>query len=280
MNLTSPEQIKKILENVGGPVKRMGQNFLIDSSIIDEMIKAGNVSEKDEILEIGPGIGSLTEKIIEKGSKVVCVEKDSRMMGVLKKTLPEKKNLTLLNQDILNFNTEKHLGKNYKILSNLPFYISSPVIRKFSTLDHQPSTMILIIQKALAERMKSKGNKMNFLSVLVHFQCDVSLIKSVPRTSFWPAPKVDGQIIKLSPHSKYSENNSLRKNFFKVVEAGFLHPRKQIKNNLSFLEGVKKEKVSSLLKSMNLDPKNRAEDFTLKNWVEITKNLDFDNLSG
>ncbi len=258
----------------------MGQNFLIDSSIIDEMIKAGNVSEKDEILEIGPGIGSLTEKIIEKGSKVVCVEKDSRMMGVLKKTLPEKKNLTLLNQDILNFNTEKHLGKNYKILSNLPFYISSPVIRKFSTLDHQPSTMILIIQKALAERMKSKGNKMNFLSVLVHFQCDVSLIKSVPRTSFWPAPKVDGQIIKLSPHSKYSENNSLRKNFFKVVEAGFLHPRKQIKNNLSFLEGVKKEKVSSLLKSMNLDPKNRAEDFTLKNWVEITKNLDFDNLSG
>jgi len=261
------------------PIKRLGQNFLIDKQIIRKVIKTANLKPKDIVLEIGPGTGALTHEIAKTAKKVIAVEKDPRMVEILKENLKDFKNIEIVNQDILNYQLPT---TNYKLIASLPFYITAPVIRKFLESKNPPKEMILIIQKEVAqricprppkleERRRGKSPKLSILAVSVQFYAKPKIISYISKKSFAPRPKVDAAIIKITPHQKYKKVNS--KQFFKIVKAGFSHPRKQLANNLSKELKLNKQKINDLLLKNNIQPTQRAETLSIKNWIRLTKVL-------
>lgn len=271
MNLRT---VKKLLKEYGiYPSKRLGQNFLIDKKVFQKIIKAANLSKNDVVLEIGPGIGNLTLELAKEAKRVVAIEKDKKMCGPLKEILNnlDIKNVEIINQDILKINTKyKILNTKYKLVANLPYYISSPIIRKFLEIKKQPKEIILMVQKEVAKRICAKPPKMSILAVSVQFYAKPEIISFVSKKSFWPQPKVDSAIIKITPHRSMHTVGVNPLLFFKIVKAGFSHPRKQLVNNLSKELKINKEKVKSWLLKNKIQPKQRAETLRLENWKNLT----------
>jgi len=253
------------------PLKRLGQNFLIDKNVVKKVIKAAELHSKDIVLEVGPGIGALTKEIAKKAGKVIAVEKDPRMVKILIENLKEFKNIEIINKDILKNYELRIMNYEYKIVANLPFYITAPVIRKFLESKYPPEEMVLIVQKEVAQRICSKPPKMNILAVSVQFYAKPKIISYISKKSFWPSPKVDSAIIKIVPQKKYKDIDIDL--FFKVVKAGFAHPRKQLANNLSKMLKLDKKEISSLLLKNDVQPTQRAETLTINNWIQLTKML-------
>ncbi len=211
----------------------------------------------------------MTKEIAKKADKVIAVEKDPKMVEILKETLKDFKNIELVNKDILKINFQ--FSKNYKIVANLPFYITAPVIRKFLESKDPPKEMILIIQKEVAQRICVKPPKMNILAVSVQFYSKPKIISYISKKSFWPSPKVDSAIIKIVPQKKYKDVDIDL--FFKIVKAGFAHPRKQLANNLSKMLKLDKKELSSLLLKNNVQPTQRAETLTIQDWIKLADML-------
>jgi len=299
VNLTSKKNIKELFKKHRVyPSKKFGQNFLIDKTIIKKVIKAANLKPKDIVLEIGPGIGNLTQELAKKVKKVIAVEKDPKMIEILKETLEDLKNVKIINKDILKLNFQFSIfnfqsipnfqfSNKYKIIANLPFYITAPVIRKFLESKHPPIEMVLITQKEVAQRICSKPPKMNLLAVSVQFYAKVKTISYVSKKSFWPQPKVDGAILKIKPLKNKSRGRA--STFFKVVKAGFSQPRKQLANNLTkglalsspnglalrSSNGLKlnKEQIKFWLLKNNIQPSQRAETLDIRDWINLTKSI-------
>ena len=250
------------------PIKHFGQNFLIDKTVVKKVIKASDLNLQDIVLEIGPGMGALTEQIAKKARKVIAIEKDDRMCRFLREKFKDFKNIEIINKDILKFNNYSLPTTHYKLISNLPFYITAPVIRKFLESKNPPKEMILIIQKEVAQRICSKPGKMSILAVSVQFYSDVKTLSYISKRAFSPKPKVDSAIIKIKP-----KGYKVNKKFFKLVKAGFSQPRKQLINNLSKQLKINKEKISSLLLSKKIKPTQRAESLTINNWIDLLKVL-------
>ena len=237
------------------PIKHFGQNFLIDKQVVKKIIRAADLHPRDVVLEIGPGTGVLTQEIAKTAKRVIAVEKDPRMIKILKESLKDFKNVEIINTDILNYKLQT---TNYKLIANLPFYITAPVIRKFLESKSPPKEMILIIQKEVAQRICSKPPKTNLLAISVQFYAKPKIISYISRKSFRPIPKVDSAIIKIIPHQKYKKVNS--KQFFKIIKTGFSHPRKQLINNLP--------------KNLDIDKKlqqSRAENLSVDDWIDLSK---------
>ena len=259
------------------PLKRLGQNFLIDKGVVKKVIKAAGLHSKDIVLEVGPGIGALTKETAKKTGKVIAVEKDPRMVEILMDNLKGFKNIEIINKDILKYNFQ--FSKKYKIVANLPFYITAPVIRKFLESKYPPEEMVLIVQKEVAQRICSKPPKMNILAVSVQFYAKPKIISYISRKSFWPSPKVDSAIIKIVPQKKYKDIDIDL--FFKVVKAGFAHPRKQLTNNLTnglalrLPNGLKlnKQEVNDLLLKNNIKPSQRAETLAVQDWINLFNSI-------
>ena len=251
------------------PLKRLGQNFLIDKNVVKKVIKAAELHSKDIVLEVGPGIGALTKEIAKKAGKVIAVEKDPRMVETLRENLKGFKDIEIINKDILKYNFQ--FSKKYKIVANLPFYITAPVIRKFLESKYPPEEMVLIVQKEVAQRICSKPPKMNILAVSVQFYAKPKIISYISKKSFWPCPKVDSAIIKIVPKKKFKDIDIDL--FFKIVKAGFSHPRKQLANNLSKMLKLDKKEISSLLLKNDVQPTQRAETLTINNWIQLIKML-------
>lgn len=275
MNLTNKETIKKLLKKYDTqPLKRFGQNFLINQRVMNQILEAADIKENDFVLEIGAGIGNLTQEIVKRAKRVITVEKDPKMIGILKETLKGFGNVEIIPEDIrkvksLGFNDRRY---NYKIIANLPFYITAFVIRKFLEIKETPTEMILMIQKEVAQRICAKPPDMNLLAVSVQFYAKPKIIEYVSKEFFWPQPKVDSAIIKITVNKERETINS--NSFFIIVRAGFSHPRKQILNNLSKELKLDKEKVKSWLFKNNISPERRAETLELNNWVNLTKNFE------
>ena len=268
MNLRT---VKKLLKKYGiYPLKRLGQNFLIDKNVFQKIIKAASLSKNDVVLEIGSGIGNLTLQLAEKVKKVVAIEKDKRMCEILKEVLRnlDIKNVEVINKDILKINTRY---VKYKLVANLPYYITSPIIRKFLEMKNQPREMVLMVQKEVAKRICAKPPKMSILAVSVQFYAKPEIISFVSKKSFWPQPKVDSAIIKITPSRLTSTTNFNPLLFFKIVKAGFSHPRKQLINNFSKKLKINKEKIKTWLLRNKIKPTQRAETLTLKEWLNLTK---------
>jgi 16S rRNA (adenine1518-N6/adenine1519-N6)-dimethyltransferase len=265
MNL---KELKNILKNKDiRPSKRFGQNFLINENASEEIIKTAELKPNDLILEIGPGTGVLTEKIVKLANKVVIIEKDRNMISILKERFKDIKNIEIIEADILKYQIEL---KNYKVIGNLPFYLTAPIIRKLLEIENQPSLMALIIQKEVGQRICVNPPKMNLLATSVQIYSHPEIISYIPKTSFWPTPKVDAAVIKIIP--KENKINKPDSNlFFKIIKAGFSQPRKQLINNLSAGLKIDKNKTGEWLKKNNLSPKQRAETLNIKEWLILTE---------
>jgi len=279
MDLTSKRVIKNLLKKCKVfPSKRLGQIFLTDKVILRKFIKIANVQPKDTILEIGPGIGNLTKKLAIEANKVIAIEKDRKMIEILKETLKNFKNIGLIAGDILKVDLKIYnlKPKTYKVVANLPYYIVAPTIRKFLESQNPPKEMVLIVQKEVAQKICAKVPKMNLLAVSVQFYANPEINSFIPKKSFWPQPKVDGAILKISniKNQKLKINKDL---FFKIVRAGFSHPRKQLVNNLSKELKVEKEKIKDWLLKNKIQPTQRAETLSIQDWKNLAKSFSFIN---
>ena len=258
------------------PLKKFGQNFLIDRTIIKKIIEAANLHLNDIVLEIGPGTGNITKELSKKAKQVFAIEKDKRIIKLLKENIKNFNNIKIIRGDILR--ELKYISKDisktkskYKVIGNLPFYLTAITIRKLLESNNKPEEIILIIQKEVAQRICQEPPRMNILAVSVQFYSKPKIIYYVPKESFWPIPKVDAAIIKLiQKKEKQDVNKDL---FFKIVKAGFAHPRKQLINNLSNNLKIKREEVNKQLLKNNIQPTSRAETLNLKDWVNLSNDL-------
>jgi len=273
MNLTSIKDIKDLIKRCDiGPSKGLGQNFLINKAAVKKVIAAAELSNKDTVLEVGPGLGVLTRELGGKVGKVIAVEKDPKMVEILKETLRDFGNIEVIQEDILKLKLQT--PKQYKIVANLPFYLTAPVIRKFLESENPPASMVLVVQKEVGQRICAKVPDMSILAVSVQVYSEPKIISYISKKSFWPQPKVDSVIIKIAPIAKPSLAMDL---FFKIVKAGFSQPRKQLINNLSNLElnrvKLNKEKTRKWLLKNNIQPSQRAETLTVDDWIKLTKSI-------
>lgn len=253
------------------PSKRFGQNFLVDKKTLNRIVRTAGLKKKDIVLEIGPGIGILTQELARKAKKVIAIEKDYKLCEILKEKLNDLKNIKIIHGDILKIKNSKLEMRDYKIVANLPYYIVSPVIRRFLEIKNPPKEMILMVQKEVGQRICAKPPKMNLLAVSVQFYAKAKILFFVPKTSFWPQPKVDGAVIKIVTRDKKQEISINRDLFFKIVKAGFSQPRKQIANNLSKMLKLKKEDIKEWLLENGVKPSRRAEALNTKDWINLTK---------
>jgi len=266
--------LKKKIKNLAKicrikPSKMLGQNFLIDKVVLAQIIKTAELKPDDIILEIGPGSGVLTQELAKRAGKVIAVEKDQKMCQILKETLKNYKNVEIIWGDILKINFQ--LQKEYKTVANLPYYITSPVIRKFLESENPPKEMVLMVQKEVAQRICASPPKMNLLAVSVQFYAKPEIIVYVSKKSFWPQPKVDSAIIKIKPRIVADNKRIDTDLFFRIVKAGFSQPRKQLANNLSNGLKLNKERVKLLLLKNNIQPSQRAQNLSLCDWLKLVK---------
>jgi len=258
------------------PKKSLGQNWLKNPVIVDEIVKAGEVKEGDTVLEIGPGQGVLTAKLLATGAKVVAVEKDDRLIEVLTEKFAEyTKNgkFELIHEDILNFFPEscKLKPESYKLVANIPYYLTGQIFRQFLESNCQPSKIVVLVQKEVAERIVAKDDKESLLSMSVKAYGKPKYVRTVARSNFLPIPNVDSAILLIDSiskdffkHGKLSENR-----FFTILKKGFGQKRKMLKKNLGLDENI--------LMNNGISPKARAEELTLEQWGRIIKQLKIDN---
>jgi len=263
--------VKNLLTTYGlTPSKSLGQNFLIDDNIVKKILDTSNPLKNDVILEIGPGMGSLTSELSETVKQVIAIEKDEKMCIILKNL--NLKNVKIINKDILKVDFNKEIPKKYKVIANIPYYLTSKLIRKLLEGENKPSNITLMIQKEVAERICRTKQKSNLLSLSVWFYAKPEIQFFVSKNSFYPKPKIDSAIIKITPHKK-KHSKEFNENFFKVIKAGFSHPRKQLINNFSEKFEKEKEEIKQWLINNNIFPNQRAEEISLEKWIKLTKDL-------
>jgi len=273
MDLTSKQNVELLLKKHGlRPQKRLGQNFLIDRDLPQKLVAAAQIDAQDTVLEIGPGIGAITQALAQKAKSVIAIEKDRNMVEILKETLKEFKNVEIICDDVRRSDLPLNFGggptsQKYKVVGNLPFYLTAPVIRKFLELSEAgPQSMTLVVQKEVAQRICAKPPKMSILANAVQFYAEAEIVSYLSKKSFYPEPKVDAALIKIIPRPAPMGDSKM---FFEVVKAGFSHPRKQLINNLSKGLKVDREVVESWLLKNNTNPQQRAETLNVKDWVNL-----------
>jgi len=315
MDLTNIKTIKHLCQKYGlHPNRKNGQNFLIDKNILEKIIAAADLKPTDNVLEIGPGFGVLTQELVKHAGNVIAVEQDKRLAEFLEKEIKkEKSNLEIINDDILQIQNSKFKTQNYnsklktkfavnyqlpitdyKIVSNLPYQITSPVLWKFlqeeniNSLSSSPlkrgrvlESMVLMVQKEVGERICAKPGKMSILSVICQFYAECEIVSLVSRNCFWPKPEVDSAIIRLQTNNhpytrsichrqiftlKGWDNN---KEFMRIVKIGFSAKRKMLKNNLANGLQMPMEKIVAVLREAGLNEKIRAQELGVKEWRKI-----------
>jgi len=271
--------------------KSMGQNFLKSQEALRMMCSAGDVNSKDIVLEIGPGKGALTEKLLEKAGRVIAIEKDRDLIELLSEKFAEEiktKKLEIIEGDCLDFDPSNYFkNKQYKIIANIPYNITGAIFKKFLSDEHQPERMVLLVQKEVAERIVARDGKESILSLSVKAYGNPKYMMKVHKRFFSPVPKVDSAIIAITNISKDNFKTNLQKGpkalseeeiFFDTVKAGFAHKRKVLRKNLESLniKEVGLPYIDKLFEKLEIDPKSRAEDIKFEKWLSLSRNLSTD----
>jgi 16S rRNA (adenine1518-N6/adenine1519-N6)-dimethyltransferase len=256
--------------------KALGQNFLKSEPALNMMCEAGAVTGTDTVLEIGPGKGALTAKLLEHAGKVIAIEKDYELIPVLEERFRDEialGRLVLVREDILEFNPTEHAlreGK-YKIIANIPYNITGAIIKKFLAETIQPSTMVLLVQKEVATRIVASDKKESILSLSVKAYGEPKYMMKVHKRFFTPSPKVDSAIIAIqSINKKNFTDKDTEDQFFEVVRAGFAHKRKFLKSNLGSVPRLSGH-LDNVFTTLHIDPKARAEDISIDTWLELAR---------
>ena len=252
-----------------GPKKSLGQHWLKDPEILADIAEAAELTGDDVVLEIGPGLGTLTSRLLARANSVTAVEFDTDLARKLPGQFPGKK-LTVVNQDILQFDLNQ-LPKNYKVVANVPYYITSKIVEKLMTVENKPSLAVLLVQKEVAERIAAEAGNMSILSVSVQIFAEAELDIEVPRQFFTPPPKVDSQVIVLRIRNSPLITSEDQRDFFRIVKAGFSAKRKKLRSSLSGGLGIDKSVAEELLKNAGISPDARAEDLAIEDWRKLLK---------
>lgn len=259
------------------PKKSLGQNFLTSVPARMAIVAAGNITPTDTILEIGPGKGFLTRALLDTGAHVVALEKDSDLIPVLSETFKEeleKGQLILIEGDVLTFDPQTHnlTPGSYKLIANIPYYITGAIISRFLAEVASPSCMVVLIQKEVAERACAKDGKESLLSLSIQAYGEPKVVYRVSRGSFNPIPNVDSAVLQISNISKNRFDNEYHESmFFKVIHAGFAHKRKLLASNLK--QVFPGTDFATLFEEYNVPLKERAENINIATWIKIAKRL-------
>ena len=252
--------------------KKLGQNFLIDSGVVDEIVNAAEISEGDEVLEIGPGIGTLTQGLLEAGAKVTAVELDKKLPAVLSQTLAGYENFKLIQGDILKVDIAELMPQNFKVVANLPYYITTQILLTLMEKNLPITKIVTMVQKEVAERMIAAPNSKIYgaMSVAVQFRADCRIAFDVSPENFLPRPEVTSSVVVCDIHAP--KFNVDKKFFTKVVRAAFGQRRKTLLNSL-IGAGFQKNSVINALNSAEISPERRAETLTIEEFAKISNFL-------
>ncbi len=279
------EETKFIMKKYGiNANKSLGQNFLIDDVIVSKIVERANIANEDLVIEIGPGLGTLTNELLKKAKKVIVVELDERMIKILKDRFSLYDNIEIINQDILKVNLndiiskeKKEIGiKNAKVVANLPYYITTPIIMKLLEGKSDIETITVMIQKEVADRLcETPGGKLSgAITYSIYYYAEAEKVLKVPNTSFIPAPEVDSEVIRLKirkePPIKVKDEEKL----FKIIKYAFMQRRKTLINALSQCDIFKnKEEIKNILERLEISEKIRGEALTMQDFANIANNM-------
>ncbi len=278
--LTSPNEIRRILAEHGiRPKKRLGQNFLKDANILEKIISAACLEADDEVLEIGPGLGTLTREAARLAKKVVCVETDPDMVKVLRQTLRDFENVKIEENDFLSLELKDFLQKHFGVkkcvaLANLPYYITSPIIAALIDSKSSFKRMVLMVQKEVAQRLAAEAGETDYsaFGIFVNYHCHLEMLAKAPKTVFYPAPDVDSAIIRLVPRDEPAVKTEDEKTFFETVRAAFGKRRKTLLNALSSSEalGISRERAAAALEKAGINQSRRGETLTIQDFAKLS----------
>jgi 16S rRNA (adenine1518-N6/adenine1519-N6)-dimethyltransferase len=240
------------------------------------MVEAAELSPADTVIEVGPGLGILTVELVRRAGNVVAVELDTKLASLLKRRLASLANLRVINADILKVSPSELLGRtsHYKVVANLPYYITSPVLRYFVEASPKPSLMVVMVQKEVGEAIVAGPGKMSLLAVSLQAYSKPRIISHVPAQCFYPQPKVDSVIVRFDLLPEPAVKVADMGGFFDIVRAGFSSPRKQLHNSLAHSLGMKPAEITLLLEGANINSKRRAETLSLEEWARLYEVLE------
>lgn len=270
-------QGQRLVLNMVKAKKELGQHWLHDDETLEAICEIAHVNEQDIVLEVGPGLGTLTEVLLSHGATVTAVEFDKELYENLK-TDAEKlyssdaQRLSVVNQDILKFDLTK-LPKGYKVVANIPYYLTSNLVRVFSETSNPPKSLTLLIQKEVAERIAAKPGAMSLLSVTTQMFFEPTLGPLVPARLFTPPPKVDSQVIHLVRRQTPLFKDGDSRKLFQIVKAGFSNRRKTLLNSLSAGLRISKEQAGNILGSAEINPQSRPQELSLEDWIRLTSKI-------
>ncbi len=255
--------------------KTLGQNFLVNKGVVGKIIQAARLTGAETILEIGPGRGALTFELARTAHKVVAVEKDKALAQALREKLAQEniENVEVITDDILEFLSTPYSLRTtpYTIVANIPYYLTSALIRALLEHEHKPRNIILTIQKEVAQRICAKDGKESILSLSVKFYADPAILFFVSRGSFFPVPNVDSAVIEITPRAEKPKTDP--RAFFTLVKAGFSSPRKKLASNLAEKLSLEKPTLEHAFIQTNIDQKARAETLSIDQWLGLTAAL-------
>lgn len=253
--------------------KDLGQHWLVDADAVEAIVEAAAVAPDDEIIEVGPGPGVLTPLLCAAAKRVTAIELDSAMVTALKVNTATLTNLEIRQGDVLSVDPAD-LPQPYSVVGNLPYYITSAIIKHFLETEARPERITVTIQKEVAERIVAEPPKMSILAISVQLYGRPRLVQIIPRTAFWPVPKVDSAVLVVDEIGRdlaETLQSLPEASFFKIVRAGFAEKRKQLHNSLSRNLGLSRDASVGLLESAGVEPARRAETLTIPEWVTIGK---------
>lgn len=254
---------------MAAPKKSLGQHWLHDRDVLAHIADLAEIAPGDTVLEIGPGLGTLTSELLRRADGVIAVEFDPDLARKLPGQFPGK-NLRVVNQDILSFDLSS-LPASYKVVANVPYYITSKIVQLLMTAQNKPLVTALLVQKEVAQRLAAKPGSMSILAVSAQVYADVTLGSIVPANLFTPPPKVDSQVVVFKTRQQPLLNDVSEKDFFRVVKAGFSAKRKKLRTSLAGGLAISKFEVEEMLQEANISPESRAEMLAIEDWITLTK---------
>ncbi|MFO7819181.1 MAG: 16S rRNA (adenine(1518)-N(6)/adenine(1519)-N(6))-dimethyltransferase RsmA [Halanaerobacter sp.] len=278
MDVAKPSKAKELLRKHNLELKKsLGQNLLIDNNILDKIVSQANVTEEDTVIEIGPGIGSLTQKLAQKAAKVVAVEVDERLEELLEETLAEYDNTEVIFGDALEVDFDSLVEGKYKIVANLPYYITTPIVMRLLEEHFNVEKIVFMVQKEVAERMVADpgGKDYGILSIGIQFHTRAEILFNVPPNVFIPQPKVHSSVVSLDLLEGAPVDIHSKEFFFKIVNAGFQQRRKTIRNSLSKAANINlsRDLVDQALANVDIDSRRRAEKLSLKQFAKLSNEI-------
>ncbi len=252
------------------PSKGLGQNFLTDDGVLAEIVQAAGIDKTSVVLEIGPGLGSLTRRLAAEASQVIAVELDRKMIPVLNETLAPFSNVAIVQSDILAYDPgDAFAGESYCVVANIPYYITSAVIRHLLELRTRPDRISLTIQKEVAERICAEPGDFSLLSLSVRIYGEPRCMMTIGKEAFYPVPKIDSALVRIDLYDEPLIPRNNADAFFKLIKAGFGQKRKTLRNALTSGLALDKTAIENALSEAEIDPKRRAETLTIDEWKQL-----------